>query len=361
MSNFVSWTDIALFSSLMKTITAYPHHLGGEAKIVYRAKVKLHGSCAGIRIDPDGTVTAFSRGAILTEKEDLKGFCKWVMAEKAKWSALSANLPSGESLVIFGEWCGPGVIKGATAISKTEKKCFAIFGARLFDQNAKTETAPEEPEVGRILMNPEDLEAFKVVPDAYVLPWFKVGGLLQLYPVHFTDLEATQKTLDLLNQHVLDVEANDPWVEATFGVKGGGEGLVLYPALPYLSPRDPKAESAKDYNQFSNLVFKAKGEKHQVIEKAKPAQIAPETAESAKAFAAMVLPEARLEQGAQVVSQGGVNFSMTFLGPFLAWIKTDILKECRNEMEASNLDEKLALRECETFARTWYIGKAKGI
>ncbi len=351
MTAHVSWTEIPNFSTLLKTWEAYPHTRGGQDTIVYRAKVKLHGSCAGIRIDSDGTVTAFSRTAVLTEKDDLKGFCKWVMAQKEKWAELAQGILPDNSIVILGEWCGPGVIKGSTAISKTEKKIFAIFAVRAFDKNTKTESE-EEDDLGEVYVTPDALIRFAATNDSYILPWYTdASGESKKYLIDVKNVDKLQSELDRLNEDVLAIEQNDPWVEETFGVKGGGEGLVLYPIY----------HKVGDYKTFTNLVFKAKGEKHQVIVKAKPAQIAPETAESAKAFAAMVLPEARLQQGADSVHKDGVNFSMKFLGDFLTWIKKDVVKECQNEMAASNLEEKVALRECETLARNWYIAKAKGV
>ena len=82
-----------------------------------------------------------------------------------------------------------------------------------------------------------------------------------------TDEELT-KDIAVVNDWVLAVEANDPWVEATFGIKGTGEGLVFYP------------QSHDGWENFNNLCFKAKGEAHKNIATAKPAQVSAEAAAS---------------------------------------------------------------------------------
>jgi hypothetical protein len=112
---------------------------------------------------------------------------------------------------------------------------------------------------------------------------------------------------------------------------------------------------------MNNLFFKAKGEKHKVISKGKAAQAEVPVAEGANEFAEMVLPLARLEQGARAVAAGELTFDIKKMGEFLKWIATDVKKETTEELLASGLDGKVALRACSDRARNWYIEQVKNI
>src|SRR5207253_105048 len=86
-----------------------------------------------------------------TPGADHKGFAAWVAARAAYWQALPAGL------VVFGEWCGPGVEKG-TAISKAPTKRFCVFAIR---------------DGERMLHDPAAIEAVlgDRPDDVHVLPW----------------------------------------------------------------------------------------------------------------------------------------------------------------------------------------------
>src|SRR3990167_702915 len=98
-----------------------------------------------------------------------------------------------------------------------------------------------------------------------------------------------EKIVATINEQVAEVEKCDPWVKAIFEIEGVGEGLVFYPVGFH-----------DTYDDFSNLSFKAKGTQHRVIAHSKPAQVDPSVAATAQAFADLVLPLARLEQGTQM-------------------------------------------------------------
>jgi hypothetical protein len=156
------------------------------------------------------------------------------------------------------------------------------------------------------------------------------------------------KTITPINDWVSAIEANDPWVEATFGVKGTGEGLVFYPV----------SEPHKGWENFNYLVFKAKGEKHKNIATAKPVQVSAEVAASLEAFIDLVLTPARLDQGASAVS-GNSGFDLKFTGKFVNWVSADVEKETQDELAASNLTWKQVQKPLTDKARAWYIAKAK--
>lgn len=348
MVQHVKWASIDNFHNLRKGLTLVPELSNYLASpVTYRAKVKLHGTCAGIQFNPDGTITATSRDSVLTPTKDNAGFARWV---EEREHAFRDNVPLDDAtLVLFGEWCGPKIQKGV-AINQVEKKVFAVFAARRI--TAEGSDFIDEPEVLTTLV--------QGVPGCYVLPWYNDG---ELFTVDWAETsEALQPVLDRINAHVLSVEECDPWVFSQFGIRGVGEGLVFYP-LPKGSMirRFVEGESEHgSYERFSNLCFKAKGEKHQVVAHTKPAQADASKAEGVTAFAQMVLPPARLEQGAMAVGDGvTLAFDLKKTGAFLAWISTDVTKECQAELTASGLNPKEAMAAVTAYARQWYLGGTK--
>jgi hypothetical protein len=202
-----AWPEIESFHNIRKYAKAHPEILKGTGNTLYRAKVKLHGTNAAVQVHSDGTVIAQSRTQTLTEGNDNAGFAKWVKENEEQWKAFG-----WKDLVVFGEWCGKG-IQGGVAISSVEKKVFAVFAIKQFNSD-------------HVIVEPEQIMSFvKGFKDTYVLPWY--GGVT---PIDWTaSSETLEPIVEAINKDVNLVETNDPWVEATFGVKGTGEGLVYYP------------------------------------------------------------------------------------------------------------------------------------
>lgn len=330
MTKHIPWTEIDNFHTVRKTLAHYPELLCDRTMITYRAKVKLHGTNAGVRVDPDGTVTAFSRSNVITPENDNAGFAKWVKEREDMFNTPRPSVP----YVIYGEWCGPGIQKGV-AVSRIPEKIFAVFAARVGE-------AFED-----IIDIPSLLTAFvKDIPGAYVIPWFNDE---ETFAVDWTaDAEALQPVLDRINARVCEVEAKDPWISEVFNIDGVGEGLVMY----------AMAGESK-YKFAADLMFKAKGEKHAVVSKTKPAQADPTAAKNLNDFVAIVVTPARLEQGAAAVSGGTGACDMKNMGAFLQWMNADLIKETSAEMAASGLDKKIAYKACMTAARNWFLAEAK--
>jgi hypothetical protein len=324
----MAWPEIEGFHNIRKFVRVDPNEwfrahefLSGTSVVSYKAKVKLHGTNAAVQIHSDGTIVCQSRETIITPEKDNAGFARWVMDNPAPWQRASGY-------IVYGEWCGKGIQKGV-AIAQIPNKCFAVFAARPLNGSNALITEPYELQ-----------KLVDFIPDTYVLPWY------DQIDINWRQAdEDLSKSTAQINEWVLNVEANDPWVETTFGVKGTGEGLVFYPtSTPHLG-----------WETFQNLVFKAKGEKHKNIKASAPAQVNPEVAASVDAFVDLVLTEARLEQGANAV--GGIDNKLT--GKFIAWIEGDVKKETQDEMEASKLEWKQVQKPLTIKARTWYLNKTK--
>lgn len=330
---FMAWPEIEGFHNIRKFVRVDPGEwwhkrelLAGTSIVSYRAKVKLHGTNAAVQVHTDGTVICQSRESIITPEKDNAGFARWVMSNKEAWH-------EAMGFIIYGEWIGPGIQKNV-AVSQIPKKCFAVFAARLLDGSDTLVTEP-----GQLIGLVEH------IPDVYVLPWYEKSIDIDWKQ---SDEELT-KTIAPINEWVLAIEANDPWVEATFGVKGTGEGLVFYPSsTPHLG-----------FENFTNLCFKAKGEAHKNIKTAAPVQVNPETAASVEAFAELALTPARLEQGASKVALTPGSYDQQQTGKFVQWIMVDVEKETKDELAASNLTWGQVQKVVQTKARQWYLTQTK--
>jgi len=324
MPKVITWSSIELLHNVVTTLTHYSNLAPAEGglplpKVSYRGKVKLHGTNCAVQTHAEGLVTQ-SRETILTPESDLKGFAKWVRSHDAYFR----SLPHG--LVVFGEWCGPGVEKGM-AISAVPDKMFCVFGIQ--DSN------------GRIVYDPAEIVALLTTEapmptNMHILPW--ADGVE--FTMDYADPTSLQAGADYLNTVVAAVEKEDPWVKATFGVSGLGEGVVLYPVGTF-------------DHELCRLMFKAKGEKHRTAATKEAVQVAPEVVATISDFVTLMVTDARLEQGLAVTCEGVRDPKRT--RDFLAWVEKDVQKESKAELEASDLTWSQVEKAVQIRARSWFL------
>jgi tRNA-binding EMAP/Myf-like protein len=219
--------------------------------VTYYAKVKLHGTNAGVQISKEGVITPQSRTSVLTTDKDNLGFAKWVY-ENEEWFK---KIKYMEDIVIFGEFCGKGIQKGV-AISSIDRKVFVVFAIQVGSYPL-------------LIVDPPSIESLlpkEKHDDIFVLPWYSGPSVL----VDWDSKESLEAAVIKMNQMVADVEKCDPWVAKIFSVEGTGEGLVFYPLLigggrySYNKPNKIDKDSGSvtvpmvNRNEFSWLVFKAK-------------------------------------------------------------------------------------------------------
>jgi tRNA-binding EMAP/Myf-like protein len=323
----VQWPEIVLLHNLVRGVD----QTGIAPRVRYRAKVKLDGTNGGVQIFPTGDVFAQTRTSIVVPGDDHYGFAAWVEKNKKYFSALKKSV----RLVIFGEWCGRGIQK-RTAISQIDRKILVVFALQLGGDDGTMPILECEPESIRLLL-PEH-------PDIFVLPWHQKETLLD-----FKDKDKLRLQAELINEMVADVEKCDPWVKETFGIEGLGEGLVLYP-LP-----GNGVTFGRDF--YSDWMFKAKGDKHKVVNTKKPAQIDPEFVATVDNFVNLFATEARLEQGLAVVCGGAVDVKRT--GDFVKWFAQDVQKESKDELVAAGLEWKQVAKAINLVASKWFTEKVK--
>ena len=315
----VSWGSIELLHNCIRTLTLLAEQGQPYPVVEYRAKVKLHGTNCAVQITPDG-IAAQSRTQMLTPDADHMGFAAWAYGNLAYWRQLTPGL------VVFGEWCGPGVAKGM-AISQAKSKLFCVFAIQSADRMIY------EPEAIRALLpagEPAEL---------HVLPW---EG--DAFVIDFGSRDALKAVAHDLNARVDEVEREDPWAKRVLGISGLGEGLVLYPTRIDGAP-------ALDAARIAQLMFKAKGEKHRTAGRS-AVQVDATAAASIAEFVAQMVTPARLEQGLAAV--GGVRDAKK-TGAFITWIADDVKKESVAELEASGLTWSKVDSAVKAAARTWFL------
>jgi len=336
MAHHIKWPSIDSFHHIRKATNKYPHLCGESSVVTYRAKIKLHGTNSAVQITNEG-FHAQSRTRIITPEKDNLGFAFWVYQNEEYWQKI---LDKHGEMVIFGEWMGPGVQKGM-ATNQIEWKAFAVFAIQINLPDAVDEHDNTLPKT-KFIAEPEDIQdIIDERGDIAILGWY----FDDLVVDWAADAEELQKCVDVANQVVAEVEKCDPFIKDVFDKDGLGEGVVYYPV------------SHPGRYFFSQLAFKAKGEKHQTVTQKKPVQIKPEVAEGINKFVDMVATTARLEQGATEVNNGVLEFDKKLIGPFLGWVCKDVLKECKDELVASGLEWKPVSKALATKARVWYLGK----
>lgn len=316
------WPSIELLSHVRRSLEI----LGVAPQVTYRAKVKLDGTNAGIQIGSDGRVMAQSRTQILTLKEDNYGFAQWVSHHLDHFARMACD----RHVTLFGEWCGSG-IQNRTAISQIDRRILAIFAVQLGGVKA---------DLPEWVIDPAQIaELIPDHPDMFVLPY--LGDPVRL---DFGDLQQLEQGVADLNQRVAEVESCDPWVKHQFGIEGLGEGIVLYPEL--------EQGCGSDALSFSELMFKAKGEKHQGVKLSQPVQLDPEVAQSIEAFVDLFVTPARLQQG--LTEACGGQREMQRIGAFLKWLAQDVQKESQVELEAAQLSWKDVHKAVTQAGKRWF-------
>lgn len=327
MPNHIAWSSIELLHNVVLTLTLLNQRDGAPFPTVsYKGKVKLHGTNCSVQVTPEG-IFAQSKEKLLTPKDDYKGFAKWMETHKAQFEKVECPKVG---CTIYGEWAGKGIEDGM-AVS-TQDKIWAVFAIQ--DGYLDEAVIVYEPEAIRAR-----LRALSI-PNMYVLPWH-----MNMFQMNYGDKESMAITAEKVNEHVLLVENEDPWVKEVFGVSGMGEGIVFYPIV---SNTEPTA--------YAQLMWKAKGAKHRTANAKVAAQVDPDVVQNVSEFVALMVAEARLSQGVKMAADG--KYEKRYTGKFVQWVTDDTEKESKAELEASNLEWGKVKGAVSAKAREWYLAKA---
>ncbi len=328
----IKFTHVEGFHYIIRTLekmSDHPeirtYHL--ETPVTFRGTVKLHGSNCGVVCTPEALV-AQSRNRALSVEDDNYGFAAWVAREEVGQAIRDverqvrqlAGLDAAIPLVFFGELIGPGLQKGV-ATSRLASRQWVLFGAATRDDPGSAQDADGNDESEKTY-----LDTVTAFGDAYA----EVG----IYSVHdvetwkltidFSDRQSIKAGVEKANAIVEEVEKACPWGRR-FGVEGIGEGVVWTPVGEHWGK--------------SWLYWKAKGEAHKTV-KGPKVTLDPAVAASIDGFVELAVTEYRLKQGLEYLAEMGHAVEMRSTGPFLQWVGQDVKRECRAELEASDLEWK---------------------
>lgn len=338
------WPSINNLHTVVRATKAYGKLQPGEC-IKYKAKTKLHGMNVIVRVKPDASIVTYSRHLVIDENSPAKSFKHFVTKNESCFKLLAKK---DRDVLVCGEWCGPGINKGAS-ICHIESKVFAVFAIidGVFVDNALSNdrsTFIVEPNTISELLRP-----CRGVQGVHVIPWSYRGEEFDLDLANPGPVAG--KVVDRINALVDEIETRDPWVYEQFGADGGGEGLVFYPVT-----------TDTTIYPFVNYAFKAKGAKHKVLAHSPSVQVEATVSPDVLSFAENVLAVARLEQAEQEIRGSNKPFSMNSVANFIKWIANDVRKEAPGEIEAlvaQGHTEKEIMKVTCSYARDWYLARFK--
>lgn len=312
-----------------------------KAVAYYGAKIKLHGTNGGIRVEADGTVVAQSRNSDLTLNKDNAGFARWVFENQEAFAAMTQD---DSDIVIYGEWAGRGIQSG-DAVTKLDSRYFFVFGI-LHVESDKFMIAPELIE-----------EVCPDLDELVVLPWDHVF----MVPVDFNDAEGCEKFADQLNDEIVEIGESDPFIHAMFEVDGPGEGWVVSPICNAFQEPTAANTTHVDMHWYRTLAFKVKTAAHSV-QKTKKVSKDIEVPEGVVEFVEMFVTEARCKQGLYEVAGHTESTGVAapeFTGDFLKWIGQDVKKESAVELADAGLEWKDVTKAVMQAARTWWLNECQ--
>ncbi len=325
---FEKWQKIGQFHSIRKRIEEavdYNRTVGkspGYPVIAYRAKIKLDGTNAAIRV-VRGQFAVQSRSRFITVDSDNYGFAAFAHNLR-EWAFAAAR--DCTELAIYGEWCGTGI----------QKRCSVSQCSRMFVIFAIVVD-------GKRIVCPRKITKYlgELPSGVYVLDWF--GEAIE---VDYGSEASVNQGVNAMCKVVEEVEACDPWVYEQFGVKGLGEGIVYYAT---------KGVGVERMPDDLDTLFKAKGQAHQNVKQLKPVLKDPEFVATTDAFVFKFVTEERLNQA---LTELGIEHPCSQdTGSFLKWIGNDVRSESEDERAISSIAWSHVAKKVSRHAKAWLFAK----
>lgn len=281
--------------------------------VSFTGTVKLHGTNAGIRVDPDGTVTAQSRNRVLSIQDDNAGFAAWLHGhadeyrELARWCYGTRN-----AVTFFGEWIGPGIQKGVAVCS-----------------------APDREFVGFAIA----LEH----PDGVVWrAWYGEGtaAVLSTHEVDFGDADSIDAFEQRAQAAADEVGRVCPHANRQHGILGPGEGVVWC-------------------NYDTGLLFKTKARGFE--ESTRLPRIREDRGDvdhaAATRFVSDTVTAHRLHQGLEHLRDQGLAPVPENTRQFIRWVSDDIGGEHVEELLHAGLVWRDVSKLISREAARWYLNR----
>jgi hypothetical protein len=346
------FTHVNAFYQIVRTVKKlkdFPAHRI-EGPVTFRGTTKLHGTNAGVLHSDGKPLQAQSRTRNITPEDDNHGFAKFVKQEnvtKAINNIVNSirgehGIGASKDVVLFGEWCGPGLQAGV-ALNKLPTKQWVLFSVKIIDGEEKyyLDAVPQF-EIGDPRHEPSD-----------EIPIYSImDGPTWSLTVDFDSDESKEAAIKLFEEKTSEVEACCPWANQFSKdgeqIVGLGEGIVWVPV-------------GKHWGN-SDLYFKTKGEKHKNTKtKNKKESMNPEILKGINDFIEFAVTDNRLNQGLESIQEMGYELEMKNMSQFIKWVGQDVKRECEAELETNGLEWKQVSKAVTTRAREFFMAKMKEI
>lgn len=296
--------------------------------------VKLHGANCSVVLTRDGIFYPQSKESLLNEEINCNGFYQFAMDRKDLFikflSRYLIDVPDDvEAVVVYGEWCGPGIQK-KVGVSQLEEPIFVIFDVRLIDSTY------EKGNTGF-----QDTKLFDLYSQKDRIYNVYSPG----FPEWWVDLDVAnpetvqQQLIDLTNA----VEKQCP-IAHTFGIEGRGEGIVW--AIMH---------NGRKYR------MKVKGQKHSNTNVKVLAAPDVEKINSINEFIEYAFTENRYEQGLKHMLDNGIAITAENTNTFVRWVFSDVMKEETDTMVKNNISSKDIATKGNYTIRQWYTNKVNQV
>ena len=336
----IKYASIGQFRNAIKSIKKYVTYVGRDEdgkpihnrnaelpKITFKGTVKLHGTNGGICLTKDG-LHVQSRNRIITPDNDNMGFATFVESNKESILIVfdvirnSKILLDGDTITIYGEWCG-GKVQKNVAISGLPMM-FVIFDIKI--SSTSDDNLSCWIDEGKILDKKVDPEG-----DSFRLS-YESSNIYNIndFETHeiIIDIKDPKTVRNKLIEFTNNVEKECPVGKKFKRIIGTdnttGEGIVW------------KAE-------FDERVFrfKVKGKDHSSSKVKKLASISPEKIESIKKFVEYAATENRFNQGIEVLfTSTNTEPETKHVGKIMKWVFGDICKEEKDTLKENGLSVK---------------------
>ena len=336
------------FHNVVKEVRSFP--IDNVFPVMnFRSKCKLHGTNAGVRVMPDGTVVSQKRSGDCGEYGHFN-FPVWVKGNESYFASLAHET---DTYIIYGEWAGKGVQK-KVAVSELENKSFFVFVVRQLRETDEVDEDGNKIVNSFLIIDPDEIRAImgdKLPNNIYIVPWHSDDIFID-----FNKEADLRNSATKFNDEVSVIDKCDPYIKELFGIEGFGEGLVYYPM-----PSDDSELTTISTSRFERYSFKIKGASHSGSgdgeKKARVKAVAPD---SAYDFANIMLTQDRLNQGIQEVCEDGpVDIKKT--GQYIGWVCKDVATEGAQELLRGNLEWKQVQGIIANRAREFFMEKVKEI
>lgn len=299
--------------------------------LMLHGSIKVHGTCSGCVIKPDGTQYPESKNNVISIENDNAGFAAWHHGVQDTLYGMRVVLElafpeiKDKDIVIFGEWSGGNIQKNVGVTNF--KKFFYIFGVKVIENDEDTfnywlKDYPILESISKRIFDKRHFEWFEMEID-FNNPQLKQNDLIELTNKVEEFCPVAKRLMIIDNIDSIDCSI--------------GEGVVW--------------EHITDNGEL--LQCKIKGKKHSSSNVKVIAEVDVEKLNSIIEFVDYVCTESRLLQMFKEICDN--NPDRKLLGKFIKAVSTDVIKEESDTLSKNDLTMKDVGGSLSKRAREWFF------